>query len=153
MKDMTPVAANGEARQRAVATRPPRRLPSKVLEPPATLIEAIICAASDPGIDVAKVKELTALHLALMVGKVGAGDEVITTPLTFCATANAIVHAGATPVFADVDRATSNLDPAAAAAAITSSRVGSMLSLLSIRSPTVTGVSVSANSWIGRRWP
>ena len=44
----------------------------------------------------------TALHLALYVSGVGPGDEVITTPLTFCSTANVVVHCGATPVFADV---------------------------------------------------
>lgn len=60
-----------------------------------------------------------ALHLSLVASGIGPGDEVVTTPLTFCATANVIVHTGATPVFADVDRATGNLDPAAAAAAIT----------------------------------
>lgn len=61
-----------------------------------------------------------ALHLALLAAKVGPGDEVITTPLTFCATANTILHAGATPVFADVDPLTLTIDPAQAAAAITS---------------------------------
>jgi FkbM family methyltransferase len=60
-----------------------------------------------------------ALHLSLLVSGVGPGDEVITTPMTFCATANAILHAGARPVFVDVDRATMNLDPARIAAAIT----------------------------------
>jgi dTDP-4-amino-4,6-dideoxygalactose transaminase len=59
-----------------------------------------------------------ALELSLLVSEIGPGDEVVTTPLTFCSTANAIVHRGATPVFADVDPATGNLDPAAAAAAI-----------------------------------
>jgi dTDP-4-amino-4,6-dideoxygalactose transaminase len=59
------------------------------------------------------------LHLALLAAGVGAGDEVITTPLTFCATANVIVHCGATPVFADVDPRTGNLDPDAVEAAIT----------------------------------
>jgi dTDP-4-amino-4,6-dideoxygalactose transaminase len=61
-----------------------------------------------------------ALHLSLLAAGIGSGDEVITTPLTFCATANVIVHAGATPRFADVDAATWNLSPAAAAAAVTS---------------------------------
>ena len=60
-----------------------------------------------------------ALHLALLELRLQPGDEVITTPMTFCATANAIVHAGLRPVFADCDRATMNLDPAATAAKIT----------------------------------
>ncbi len=59
-----------------------------------------------------------ALHLSLLAAGVGRGDEVVTTPLTFCATANVIVHAGATPVFADIDPITMNLTPASAAAAI-----------------------------------
>src|SRR4030042_7106291 len=52
-----------------------------------------------------------ALHLSLLVSEVKAGDEVITTPLTFAATANTIVHVGARPVFADVQLETMNIDP------------------------------------------
>jgi dTDP-4-amino-4,6-dideoxygalactose transaminase len=59
------------------------------------------------------------LHLALDVLGIGPGDEVITTPLTFAATPAAIVHAGATPVFVDVDPKTGNIDPNEVARAIT----------------------------------
>jgi dTDP-4-amino-4,6-dideoxygalactose transaminase len=52
-----------------------------------------------------------ALHLSLIAACIGEGDEVITTPLTFCATINAIIHAGGTPVLADVDPLTMNIDP------------------------------------------
>ncbi len=61
----------------------------------------------------------TALHLALHVAGVGPGDEVIVPSLSFIATANAVWHCGATPVFADIDPATCNLDPDAAEAALT----------------------------------
>jgi len=60
-----------------------------------------------------------ALHLAMVASGVGPGDEVITTAMTFCATANSIVHTGATPIFVDCQRETMNIDPAAIEAAIT----------------------------------
>ena len=60
-----------------------------------------------------------ALHLSLLSADIGPGDEVITTPLTFCATVNAIIHAGATPVLADVDPLTLNIDPQQVEARIT----------------------------------
>jgi dTDP-4-amino-4,6-dideoxygalactose transaminase len=60
-----------------------------------------------------------ALHIALTAAGLEPGDEVVTTPLTFCATVNAIIHAGLTPVLADVDPVTMNIDPAAVEAAIT----------------------------------
>src|ERR671929_2080962 len=60
-----------------------------------------------------------ALHLSLLAVGVGPGDEVVTTPITWPATANVIVHAGATPVFADVRDDDLNLDPARAAEAVT----------------------------------
>jgi dTDP-4-amino-4,6-dideoxygalactose transaminase len=61
----------------------------------------------------------SALHLALLAGGIGPGDEVITIPFTFVATVAAIRYTGATPVFVDIDPVTFNMDPAAVEAAIT----------------------------------
>jgi dTDP-4-amino-4,6-dideoxygalactose transaminase len=60
-----------------------------------------------------------ALHLGLVVSGIKPGDEVITSPLTFAATANVVIHQGATPIFADIDPDTLNLDPGAVEQAIT----------------------------------
>jgi dTDP-4-amino-4,6-dideoxygalactose transaminase len=61
----------------------------------------------------------TALHLSLVASGVRAGDEVLCPSLSFIATANAIVYAGATPVFVDVDAGTYNIDPACIERSIT----------------------------------
>ena len=86
-----------------------------------------------------------ALHLAVRAVGVSEGDEVVTSPLSFVASANAIVYERATPVFADIDPVTLNLDPDAAAAAIT----GRTTALL----PACTAPSASqASSTIGSPW-
>jgi dTDP-4-amino-4,6-dideoxygalactose transaminase len=68
---------------------------------------------------VALASGTAALHLSLLALGIGPGDEVITTPITWPATANVIVHAGATPVFVDVREEDLNIDPALVGAAVT----------------------------------
>jgi len=60
-----------------------------------------------------------ALHVSMIAAGLAPGDEVITTALTFCATVNAIIHSGATPVLADIDPGTMNIDPSSIENAIT----------------------------------
>ncbi len=72
----------------------------------------------DPAQAVAVSNGTTALHAALTPLGLKAGDEVLTTPFTFIATANSVFHAGAKPRFADINPFTYNLDPGAAKAAL-----------------------------------
>jgi len=87
--------------------------------PKTKLFEAVFSRFVDAPHGVALNSCTAALHLALLAAGVGPGDEVITTPLTFCATVNTILHVGATPVLADVDPVTLCLSPEAAEAKIT----------------------------------
>jgi perosamine synthetase len=80
----------------------------------ALLAEAVgapYCAAVSSG--------TAGLHLCMRLAGVGPGDEVVTSPYSFVASANCAIYEGATPVFADIDPNTLNLDPAAVEAAIT----------------------------------
>ncbi|MCB0226165.1 MAG: aminotransferase class I/II-fold pyridoxal phosphate-dependent enzyme, partial [Anaerolineae bacterium] len=61
----------------------------------------------------------TALHVALLAHDIGPGDEVITSPFTFIASANSVLYTGARPVFVDIDPVSFNLDPTKIEAAIT----------------------------------
>jgi len=73
--------------------------------------EKDIAAVTGAGYAVAVVNGTAALHLALLVAGVKHGDEVITQPVTFVATANAISHCGAIPIFVDVDEDTMGMSP------------------------------------------
>jgi perosamine synthetase len=82
--------------------------------------EEIVAARHAARHAIATTSCTAALHLAVMALGLGAGDEVIVPALTWVTSANCAEYVGATPVFADIDLATFNLDPAAFAAAITS---------------------------------
>lgn len=75
--------------------------------------EEMMCEITGAKYAIATSNGTIALHLALVTAGVKHGDEVITQPLTFVATANAISHANGTPVFVDVDRDTMGMSPAA----------------------------------------
>lgn len=73
--------------------------------------EAALAAVGGAAHAVAVANGTAALHAACWAAGLREGDEAVTTPLTFAATANAVVYQGARPVFADIDRATLTLDP------------------------------------------
>jgi len=75
--------------------------------------EEMICEITGVKYAIAIVNGTCALHIALKLAGVQPGDEVITQPLSFVATANAIAHCGANPIFLDVERETLGLDPTA----------------------------------------
>ena len=81
--------------------------------------EAALCTATGAKYAVAVNSGTAALHAACFAAGIKPGDEVITTPITFAATANAVLYMGGTPVFCDIDSATWNIDPAKIEALIT----------------------------------
>jgi dTDP-4-amino-4,6-dideoxygalactose transaminase len=79
--------------------------------PTVARFEEALAAYAGTAYAVAFANGTAALHAACWAAGLGDGDEAITTPLTFAATANAVVYQGARPVFADIDAATLNIDP------------------------------------------
>lgn len=82
-------------------------------------LEERLCSITGAKYTVAVSNGTAALHVACMAAGVGEGDEVITTPITFAASANCALYCGATPVFADIDEKTWNIDPESVRAHIT----------------------------------
>lgn len=83
-------------------------------------LEEKLCQITGAQYAVVCANGTAALHIACLAAGAGEGDEVITSPLTFAASANCALYCGAKPIFADVNGETYNIDPAAAAACITS---------------------------------
>lgn len=75
-------------------------------------LEAKLCEITGAKYAVACSNGTAALHMAAMAAGIGEGDELITTPITFAASANCALYCGARPVFADINEKTYNIDPA-----------------------------------------
>lgn len=82
-------------------------------------LEKKFCEITGAKYAVAVSNGTAALHIACIAAGIGPGDEVITTPVTFAASANCVSYCGGKPVFADIDPETYNIDPAAIEACIT----------------------------------
>lgn len=91
------------------------------------------------------------LHLAIRAAGIAAGDEVVTSPLSFVASANVMAYENATPVFADIDPVTLNLDPAKARAAVTPRTVGLLpvhLFGAAADMPAIESIAADHDLWI-----
>jgi perosamine synthetase len=118
--------------------------------PKVARFEELFAARVGARYGVATTSCTTALHLALVLAGVGPGDEVICPSYTFIATANAVLYAGATPVFAEIDPLTWNIDPGDALRRVTPRtkaiipvhQVGLAADLDALRPLTLRGITV-----------
>ncbi len=95
------------------------RSPYITCGPMVTALERKLCEITGAKYAVAVSNGTAALHCACIAAGIGPGDEVITTPITFAASANCALYCGATPVFADINPDTYNIDPASVREKIT----------------------------------
>ncbi len=87
--------------------------------PKITELEEKLCKLTGAKYAVVVSNDTAALHIACKIAGVGEGDEIITTPITFAASANCALYCGGRPVFADIDPTTYNIDPKSVKAHIT----------------------------------
>jgi dTDP-4-amino-4,6-dideoxygalactose transaminase len=114
-----PIAAPVVGEEEWQAVREPLESGWLTQGPKVAQFEAAFAERHSVAHGVATTSCTTALHLGLAALGIGPGDEVIVPAFTWVATANVVRYCGATPVFADVDRATYNVDPESLAAAVT----------------------------------
>lgn len=86
--------------------------PALTCGPKITELEKKLCEVTGAKYAVAVSNGTAALHIAAMAAGIGPGDEVIVSPITFAASANCVLYCGGTPVFADINPKTYNIDPA-----------------------------------------
>ena len=93
--------------------------PALTCGPKITELEKKLCEVTGAKYAVVVSNGTAALHIAAMAAGIGPGDEVIVSPITFAASANCVLYCGGTPVFADINPKTYNIDPASIRAKIT----------------------------------
>ena len=110
--------------------------------------EAAVADYVGTGHAVAVSSGTAGLHLAMAAAGVGPGDEVITTPFSFVASANCILYQGGRPVFADIDPTTLNIDPEGVEAAITSRTVRGGVRQVAVRTATGTTARIGLKAFM-----
>ncbi len=132
-----------------------------ILGPIVGRLECAVAGLSQTKYAIGCANGTDAILLAMRALEIGRDDEVVTTPFTFFATAGTIHNVGATPVFADIDPLTFNIDPAAAGAAVTSRTkavipvdlFGQMAAIEQLRAPRRNAADHRGRRPVDRRQP